>query len=447
MLAEQVLHTAGIEAAVCASAGRAGREARRRAPARCWWPRRCSPSAALSVLARYLAAQPPWSDLPVLVMAKRGADSLEAQRAVEHLGNVTMLERPVRTHRLISAARSALRARERQYEMRAVDQRKDEFLATLAHELRNPLAPIRNAMAIVQRLHPSPQVALAGRHRRPPGEPPHAAGRRPARRGAHHQRQARRCSCRRTTTRRVVDACAGDRAGQHGRQGPPAWCWQVPDDELRAGCRPCAPGAERWPTCWSTPPSSRRPTGRSCCRCGTIAGEVAFAVRDTGVGLARSDLERIFDMFEQTRTVGEPTGGLGLGLHLTRAFAQLHGGSVRASSDGPRPGQRVRAAAARRRALRPGERRRGRAGAPCRRGPRRKVLVVDDNVDAADHAGGAAVAAWPDGQRGARRRGGGRQGARPRCPTSVVMDIGMPRDERLRGGAPHPRRRPGRGRC
>ncbi|MFL6694779.1 MAG: sensor histidine kinase, partial [Ramlibacter sp.] len=102
--------------------------------------------------------QPAWSDLPVLVMAKRGADSLEAQRAVEHLGNVTMLERPVRTLSLVSAARSALRARDRQYEMRALNRRKDEFLATLAHELRNPLAPIRNATAIMQRLHPSPQV-------------------------------------------------------------------------------------------------------------------------------------------------------------------------------------------------------------------------------------------------------------------------------------------------
>ena len=62
---------------------------------------------------------------------------------------------------------------------------------------------------------------------------------------------------------------------------------------------------------------------------------VAFAVRDNGVGLAPEDLDRIFDMFEQTRTIGEPTGGLGLGLHLTRAVAQLHGGSVRASSPGP----------------------------------------------------------------------------------------------------------------
>ena len=69
------------------------------------------------------------------------------------LGNVTLLERPVRVAALVSAVRSALRARERQYQTRAhlqereeADRRKDEFLATLAHELRNPLAPIRNSV-------------------------------------------------------------------------------------------------------------------------------------------------------------------------------------------------------------------------------------------------------------------------------------------------------------
>jgi FixJ family two-component response regulator len=77
--------------------------------------------AAIQPLKRFVDAQAHWSDLPILVLTKRGADSLEAQRAVEHLGNVTLLERPVRTIALISAARSALRARERQYQVRLAD--------------------------------------------------------------------------------------------------------------------------------------------------------------------------------------------------------------------------------------------------------------------------------------------------------------------------------------
>src|SRR5690606_15758455 len=68
-----------------------------------------------------------------------------------------LLERPIRIATLVSAARTALRARNRQYQARAhfrereaADRRKDEFLATLAHELRNPLAPIRNAVQIMR---------------------------------------------------------------------------------------------------------------------------------------------------------------------------------------------------------------------------------------------------------------------------------------------------------
>ncbi|HEY1231185.1 MAG TPA: histidine kinase dimerization/phospho-acceptor domain-containing protein, partial [Ramlibacter sp.] len=156
-LAATVLGQAGFAAEVCGSAASVAAELER-GVAVLLVAEEMLGAPLLAVLARYLQQQPAWSDLPVLVMAKRGADSLEAQRAVEHLGNVTMLERPVRTLSLVTAARSALRARDRQYEMRALNRRKDEFLATLAHELRNPLAPIRNATAIIQRLHPSPQV-------------------------------------------------------------------------------------------------------------------------------------------------------------------------------------------------------------------------------------------------------------------------------------------------
>ncbi|RZJ09810.1 MAG: hybrid sensor histidine kinase/response regulator, partial [Haliea sp.] len=79
---------------------------------------------ALRSLADYVASQPTWSDIPVLLMTRRGADSVEVQRAVEHLGNVTLLERPVRAIALIAAARSAIRARERQYQVRDADHRK-----------------------------------------------------------------------------------------------------------------------------------------------------------------------------------------------------------------------------------------------------------------------------------------------------------------------------------
>ncbi|HWI15793.1 MAG TPA: hypothetical protein VNT02_16120, partial [Burkholderiales bacterium] len=72
-----------------------------------------------SGLVDVLRRQPPWSDLPVMILTRTGADSPAAARAIATLGNVTLLERPVRVGALMSAARSAIRARNRQYEERA----------------------------------------------------------------------------------------------------------------------------------------------------------------------------------------------------------------------------------------------------------------------------------------------------------------------------------------
>jgi signal transduction histidine kinase len=203
--------------------------------------------AAMQPLKRFVEAQPGWSDLPVLVLTKRGADSLEAQRAVEHLGNVTLLERPVRTIALISAARSALRARERQYQVRLADQRKDEFLATLAHELRNPLAPIRTSMAILRTLQPfGPGEKLRGRGG-PPGRSPHAAGRRPARRGPHHHRQggaelhAHHAASVLTHALEIAASAMEEQAPPARVREPDATSRWTPT--TRAWCR-------AWPTCW-----------------------------------------------------------------------------------------------------------------------------------------------------------------------------------------------------
>jgi signal transduction histidine kinase len=69
-------------------------------------------------LSRYIAGQPSWSDLPLLVLARAGADSARIALAMEKLGNVTVLERPLRIVALVSAVQSSLRARNRQYQVR-----------------------------------------------------------------------------------------------------------------------------------------------------------------------------------------------------------------------------------------------------------------------------------------------------------------------------------------
>jgi PAS domain S-box-containing protein len=70
-------------------------------------------------LIAWLAHQPPWSDLPLLVLARPGADSAAVAQAMDLLGNITVLERPIRLTSLVSAVRTALRERQRQYDTRA----------------------------------------------------------------------------------------------------------------------------------------------------------------------------------------------------------------------------------------------------------------------------------------------------------------------------------------
>ena len=79
-----------------------------------------------------LRSQPPWSDVPILLLTSSGADSPVAAWALDLLGNVTVLERPVRVTTLISALRAALRARRRQYELRS----QVEALRTQGERLR-----------------------------------------------------------------------------------------------------------------------------------------------------------------------------------------------------------------------------------------------------------------------------------------------------------------------
>src|SRR4029079_3876523 len=72
----------------------------------------------IAALTPVLASQPPWSDIPVLVLTHPGANSGASSDAVRKLGNVILLERPVRGATLTSAILMALRARERQYQIR-----------------------------------------------------------------------------------------------------------------------------------------------------------------------------------------------------------------------------------------------------------------------------------------------------------------------------------------
>jgi signal transduction histidine kinase len=161
---ERLLTEAGIRFEICSSFDGLIEQLRLGAAAILVPEEAFSSARNTAMLSGILATQPPWSDLPVLVLTKPGADSAESGAAARTLGNVTLLERPVRQTTLVSAVRTALRARDRQHEirdhlaeraraeatLRLADQRKDEFLATLGHELRNPLAPLLTGLQLLK---------------------------------------------------------------------------------------------------------------------------------------------------------------------------------------------------------------------------------------------------------------------------------------------------------
>jgi CheY-like chemotaxis protein len=159
-----------------------------------------------------------------------------------------------------------------------------------------------------------------------------------------------------------------------------------------------------------------------------VEGEVVLRVRDTGIGIKPEMLPRIFDMFVQVKDhEGHSQDGLGIGLCLVRTLVEMHEGSITAHSDGPGHGSEFAV-----RLPRPArssvvtvpatDRHHEPGGKP----PRCRVLVVDDNVDAATSLGtllrlhGQEVRVANDGAEALSV-------AREFRPQVILLDIGMPR--------------------
>lgn len=381
-----------------------------------------------------LAEQPPWSDLPVLLLTRRGADSAALDEAVGTFGNVTLLERPVRGATLLSAVRTAIRARERQYQIRGhledraraeeslrlADQRKDEFLATLGHELRNPLAPLLTGLQLIK---------LAG------VQDPTAA-----RVTAVMERQINHL------VRLVDDLLEVSRItrGVIDLQKEPLDLASIVRSAIDTS-RPAVDAARHELTV-DVPSEPIAVTGDAVRLTQVFAnlltnaakytnagghiwltvrkeGERAIvSVRDNGIGIAPAQLASVFDMFTQVdRSSRRSQGGLGIGLTLVRSLVAIHGGRVEARSAGLGAGsefivdlpiligRRVRTHNAR-------------SLAPF---PPRRILIVDDNRDAGETLGalltglGATVSVADSGPAALEL-------LETFQPDAVLMDIGMP---------------------
>jgi signal transduction histidine kinase/ActR/RegA family two-component response regulator len=341
--------------------------------------------------------QPAWSDLPILVLARPGADSAAVASAMDRLGNVTVLERPARVATVVSAVRAALRARQRQYEIRAhleerrqaeqalrdADRRKDEFLAVLAHELRNPLAPVRNSLAIL-RLNGVKDATL-----RRATEMMERQVNVMVRLVDDLLEMSRITRDKLELRREPVEMAAViasavetsrplvDTARLHLTLTLPAERLQVEGDPVRL--------AQVFSNLLNNATKYTEPGGEITLAVWRDGDQVAVSVRDTGVGIPADMLPRVFDMFTQVeRHTERAQGGLGIGLTLVKRLVEMHGGTVTASSRGIGTGSEfvVRVPLRKEQVVCGAP-----AGAPAVLGRGLRVLVADDNRDAATSMG------------------------------------------------------------
>jgi two-component system CheB/CheR fusion protein len=345
----------------------------------------------------------------------RGIPQRDARGAVTHwFGTCTDVDEAKRLEQ-------ALRANEQS--LREADRRKDEFLATLAHELRNPLAPIRSAAKILG----SPRL----------GERELAWSRDVIARQVQHMARLlddlldiSRITRGRLELRRgriglagIVEAAVETArplldARRHALhvslpEPPP----DLDADPVRL--------AQVLANLLTNAAKYTDPGGHVELRATVVAGEVRIAVRDDGIGIAPEALGRVFEMFSQvTAALDRSEGGLGIGLALVRGLVELHGGRVEARSEGLGRGSEFVVVLPLPPAMPAAPDTTAGAGVAARPATRR-VLVADDNQDAAEslrlllELAGHEVRVAHDGP-------GALEAAAEFRPDAVLLDIGMP---------------------
>jgi PAS domain S-box-containing protein len=309
--------------------------------------------------------------------------------------------------------------------LRDADLRKDEFLATLAHELRNPLAPIRNAVQIMQL----------------------------SRDDAMHENARKIIERQLKQMVHLVDDLLDVSRISQGKVELRLEQVDVADAVLDAieTSRPLIDAGRHHLTTKLAPPRALMVDADATRVTQIVANllnnaakytpegghiqvlaerdghEAVITVQDSGIGLTQDMLPRVFDMFAQVdRSMERAQGGLGIGLALVKRLVEMHGGSVSATSDGPDRGCRFVVRLPLIRLPAPAPRLDAGHELAAEETDGLRVLVVDDNVDSAESLSqvmqilGYPVAVAHDGVDAVEMVGSWR-------PAVVLMDIGMPR--------------------
>lgn len=260
------------------------------------------------------------------------------------------------------------------------DRRKNEFLATLAHELRNPLAPMTNMLEVLKRADGDTEILKRAQEtiERQLGQMVRLVDDLlDLNRVTHDRLELRRSEVDLSSViQQAVEVARPliDAAGHNLTVDLPDEPIYLNADRARL--------AQMFGNLLNNSSKYTRPMGSISLTAKRIDNEVAVTVKDNGAGIPRDKLDSIFDMFMQVdRTTDRAQGGLGIGLTLVKRLAEMHGGSIEAKSAGEGQGSEfvVRLPVL----SKPSVVRHAPSVEP-EPSPRRRILIVDDNQDSAD---------------------------------------------------------------
>jgi PAS domain S-box-containing protein len=282
---------------------------------------------------------------------------------------------------MVGSSADITERRQAEDSLKDADRRKDEFLALLAHELRNPLAPLRTGIELLRLGKQDERLAeqaLSIMQRQVEHMVRLIDDLLDVSRIARGKLELRREA---TNLRDVLKAAMETsdpavKAGRHElRTAFDLDDVQVEGDAVRL--------AQVFSNLLNNAARYTRPGGHIALTVRHEAGQAIVAVEDDGIGIAGSMLEQVFEPFVQVKSEERNAhGGLGLGLSLARSLVELHGGSIRAESAGRGKGSRFTVQLP---SIRPpGRQETASAQGAMSTLQRHRVMVVDDNSDAAD---------------------------------------------------------------
>jgi PAS domain S-box-containing protein len=307
-------------------------------------------------------------------------------------------------------------------ELAQANKRKTEFLATLAHELRNPLAPLSNGLHLMRMAGGKAEVLEKTRQM--------------MERQIQHMVHlvddlldvARISTGKVELRRRPMDllevvATAVETSGSLIDGAGHKLHLELPPGPMTLDADPTRI-AQVVSNLLNNAAKYTPPGGTIRLRVQREGDEAVLSIQDTGIGIAAEALPKVFEMFAQVSGgEGRPQGGLGIGLSLVQSLVVLHGGSISAASPGPGQGSTFVVRLPLAPQLLPGQ---GAGPAAASRPPGQlDVLVVDDNTDAAESLG---VLLEMEGH-ASRIAHNGKQAlamAQARTPDVVFLDIGLP---------------------